>query len=58
MESETPLTDKEENFFYYEVPRPSMDYGRNQRPGKNREGFVSSAFARKLERELRKLKNG
>ena len=55
-QSNTPLTDKEERFFYFEVPRPSMDYNRNMRPGKNREGFVSSDFARKLEKELIELR--
>ncbi len=60
QKSNTPLTDKEEQFFYYEVPRVSTDYLRTQRPGKDREGFVSSKFARKLEIELNLLreKNG
>ena len=55
-QSNTPLTDKEERFFYFEVPRISIDYDRSMRPGKQREGFVSSKFARKLEKELIELR--
>lgn len=55
-QSNTPLTDKEERFFYFEVPRISIDYDRSMRPGKQREGFVSSEFARKLEKELNELR--
>jgi len=55
--SKTPLTDAQENFFYYEIPPQGLDYERSRRPGKPREGFVSSAFARKLELEIARLKD-
>ena len=53
--SKTPMTDAEENFFYHELPAQGLDYMRTTRPGKPREGFVSSAFARKLELEINRL---
>ena len=53
----TPLTDAEEHFMYFEVPPVSPDYARSRRPGGKREGFVSSNFARRLEREIRRLQS-
>ena len=53
--SKTPLTDAEENFFFYELPPQNSDYNRTRPPGKPKEGFVSSAFARKLELEITRL---
>jgi len=51
----TPLTDAQERFMYFEVPPLSPDYSRSQRSGPYRVGYVSSEFARALERRLAEL---
>jgi hypothetical protein len=51
----TPLTDAQERFMYFEVPPVSSDYLRSQRSGPYRVGYVSSEFARELERRISEL---
>lgn len=55
--SDTPITDDAEHFMYFETPRVGYDYARTQRPSKNRQGFVYSEVARKLELEVQRLRD-
>ena len=55
--SKTPLTDKEEKFIYYEAFPASRDFLATDRSIRNREGYVSSEFARHLELRIQELES-
>jgi hypothetical protein len=54
--SDTPVTNAAEQFMIYETPPPTMDYDRRLRPYRAPVGFVLSDVARRLEREVNKLR--